>query len=387
MQIAVTPEVAALFARLRAAGVRGWLVGGAVRDSLAGRPVADWDMAVECAPPQLARALPGAKPIGGRYGTVNWHGVEVTPCRREGAYSDGRHPDEVVFGGTIEEDLARRDFTVNAMAWDGERLLDPWKGEADLRGRVLRCVGDPHTRFAEDALRVLRLFRFASVLGFDVEWDTFAAACEAAPELGRVSAQRVRDELNRALTGQTPAALAPLVAGGGLASFGIGPSSVCLGFLGQVPGSLLCRWWALLHATGSDAALAARVFGFGRSFQADYGRLDALYSAGAPQGLLPLKRSLAKGTPFDYRDIAETFAALDARWSGAAGLYTQLLQSREPYKKEQLAVTSAQLMAEGVPPRKLGAVQAMLLKAVVEQPALNEWPTLVQMARSLCRFV
>jgi len=140
--------------------------------------------------------------------TVLHHGVpyEVTTLRGEGAYTDGRHPDEVVFVGSIEQDLERRDFTVNALAYDplDDRFVDPWGGLADLEQKVLRAVGDPKTRFREDGLRVLRAARFAATLEFELETDTEAAVPEALDVFARVSRERVRDEWLKAMKGRLP---------------------------------------------------------------------------------------------------------------------------------------------------------------------------------------
>lgn len=392
MPICIPEKPAAAMASLQRAGIGVWVIGGAVRDSLLGRPVADWDLTVACTPAQLAAALPDAKPIGGEYGTVSWHGVEITPCRAEGAYSDHRHPDTVTFGGDLRADLARRDFTVNAMAYDGRVVTDPYHGRYDLQSRTLRCVGDPAARFAEDALRILRLYRFAGALDFAPEAATAAAALAQAKTLGAVSAQRVRGELNKALAGLRPSALAPLIGAGGLAAFGIPAENLrggaqALAPLDAVPESLLCRWWALLHLTGADAHRAAAVFDFGRSFVRDFARLDALYAAGCPADRRALKLQLLDLPQFPFADAAETFAAVDPAFVPLPGLFAGLCASREPYRCDQLAITPPELLVEGIPGRKIGAVQKCLLKAVIGTPELNVYPTLAQLAKSLAGMV
>ena len=388
MQIMIPEKPAAALAALEAAGLRAWAVGGAVRDSLRGLPAADWDLTAAAQPAQLAAALPDAKPIGGVYGTVSWHGVEITPCREESGYSDHRHPDAVAFGTDLAADLARRDFTVNAMAWDGRELTDPYGGQQDLAARLLRCVGEPEVRFAEDALRILRLYRFAGTLDFAVEPATGAAALRMAPTLCTVSAQRVRGELNKACHGQRPSALTPLLAADGLTAFGLSGEALrenpsALAPLDAVPDNLLCRWWALLRLSRSDAYRAGKVFDFGRSFVRDFARMDALYAAGCPADRHALKRTLMEPVPFSFADAADTLAAVDAAFAPLPALYRELQASGEPYRKEQLAVTPAELLVEGIPNRQIGAVQQCLLKAVIDTPALNVYPTLAQLAKSL----
>ena len=388
MELQIPEKPAAALAALHEAGISAWVVGGAVRDSLLGRPASDWDVTAAGTPEQLAAALPGAAAMGGVYGTITWHGVEITPCRAESGYSDHRHPDSVQFGAALEDDLARRDFTVNAMASDGKTLVDPFGGLADLGARRLRCVGDPAARFAEDALRILRLYRFAGMLDFVPEAATQEKALQLAPTLRTISAPRVRGELNKALHGPRPSALAPLIAAGGLEAFAIPAGALrdapqALVPLDAVPQSILCRWWALLRLTGADAARAAAVFSFGRSFTRDYARLDELYAAGMPADAHALKRLLMDGLPFPFADAAETFAALSPAYAGLPALYAALRASGEPYLAAQLCITPAELLTEGVPAKKIGAVQKCLLRAVIDTPSLNVWPVMAQMARSL----
>lgn len=389
----IIPEKpAAAMAALRAAGIPAWVVGGAVRDSLLGRPVKDWDLTVECGPEQLARALPDAVPMGGVYGTMTWHGVEITPCRAETGYSDRRHPDTVVFGAGLRQDLARRDFTINAMAYDGAVVTDPYHGHIDLADRVLRCVGEPARRFDEDALRILRLYRFAGVLDFVPELETERAALALAPTLAAVSGQRVREELNKALAGPRPSALGPLLAADGLAAFGLRGGALrvdpdALAPLDQVPPDLLCRWWALLRLTDSSLPAVRRAFDFGRNFCRAVEKLDGWCTGGCPADRHALKLLLMDPPPFSVEDAIRALAAVSPEFAEMPEQYAYLCASGEPYRKEQLAITPAELLALGVPGRKIGAVQRCLLKAVIDTPEWNVWPTLAHMAEGLWPLV
>ena len=388
MAIQIPEKPAAALAALHAAGIGAWVVGGAVRDSLLDRAVTDWDLTAACQPEELLAVLPEAKPIGGVYGTVSWHGVEITPCRTEEGYSDNRHPDQVVFGADIRADLARRDFTVNAIAYDGETAIDPYRGHIDLQNHLLRCVGEPARRFQEDALRILRLYRFAGVLDFAIEPETELAALALADTLATVSAPRVRAELTKALLGAKPSALAPLIAAEGLTEFALPADRLVenpagLESLDRVPCQLLYRWWALLRLTGASAKQVGQVFAFSKTFLRDLTRLDRLYEAGCPTDRHAMKLALMEGLPFDPADAFAAFAALDAAFTSAPALYQDLLDSGEPYLKEHLCITPAELLVEEVPGRKIGKVQACLVKAVVDTPAFNVYPTLAQMARGL----
>ncbi|MBE3576970.1 MAG: CCA tRNA nucleotidyltransferase [Limnochordales bacterium] len=202
--------------RLQAAGHQAFLVGGCVRDRLLGREPKDWDIATDARPEQVQQLFEHTVPTGIKYGTVTVLAppgttpsrVEVTTFRRDIGTRDQRHPAEVVFGSSLVDDLARRDFTVNAMAWDPrpghERLLDPWKGRQDLQRRLIRAVGNPRERFREDALRMLRAVRLAAELGFRLEARTRAAIRREAAGVDALSRERVRDELLRILASPDP---------------------------------------------------------------------------------------------------------------------------------------------------------------------------------------
>ena len=194
--------------RLHAAGYEAYIVGGCVRDLLLGRVPEDYDITTAALPAETQQVFAGEKLIetGLKHGTVTvllkGLPLEITTFRVDGDYADGRHPDAVRFTPSLREDLARRDFTVNAMAYHPETgLADPFGGQADLRQGLLRCVGDPERRFAEDALRILRALRFAGTLGFQIEENTRRALLAGKDSLTRISAERVREELLKLLCG------------------------------------------------------------------------------------------------------------------------------------------------------------------------------------------
>lgn len=199
----------AVLERLRADGRQAYVVGGSLRDLLLGRPPADWDVATDALPAQVMARFPGSREVA-RYGTVlvpgatDRHVVEVTTFRRDHRYGDHRRPDTVTFTASLDEDLARRDFTINAMALGPEGLVDPHGGRTDLARRLIRAVGDPAVRFDEDALRLLRAVRLAAVLGFELEPATRTAIRAAAPLLRHVSAERRGQELRRLLAATQP---------------------------------------------------------------------------------------------------------------------------------------------------------------------------------------
>ena len=194
---------------LQAHGYEGFAVGGCVRDSVLNRTPDDWDITTSATPYQVKELFSKTVDTGLQHGTVTVmvHGVgyEVTTYRIDGEYEDGRHPKEVQFTSNLTEDLKRRDFTINAMAYSKDRgLIDEFGGMNDLQRKIIRCVGDPWQRFGEDALRILRAVRFAAQLGFEIEENTKKAIVELAPTLSKISAERIQTETVKLLMSDRP---------------------------------------------------------------------------------------------------------------------------------------------------------------------------------------
>ena len=213
MKLTLDPGAAALLDTLHAAGYAAYAVGGCVRDSLLGRTAHDWDLCTSALPQQVMELFGTEQciPTGLQHGTVTikYGGqlYETTTFRTEGSYTDGRHPDAVQFVPDVRKDLARRDFTINAMAYnEAEGLVDPFGGQKDLQNGLLRAVGEPQQRFTEDALRILRLYRFAARFGFALDAATARAARQLAPHLDCISAERIQEELAKLLAAPQPGA-------------------------------------------------------------------------------------------------------------------------------------------------------------------------------------
>ena len=192
---------------LQQAGYPSYLVGGCVRDLLLGKEPQDFDIATAASPETVGRLFRRVVPTGLPFGTVTVllpDPIEVTTFRYDGRYTDGRHPEQVEFTSDLEADLARRDFTVNAMAWDpvADTLVDPWGGRRDLKQGLIRSVGDPAARFGEDGLRLLRAVRFVSQLEFTIEAETLAALGAGAAGLQRVAKERIGREFAQLVVGE-----------------------------------------------------------------------------------------------------------------------------------------------------------------------------------------
>lgn len=209
MKLEVPKKVQRIIRTLQEQGYDAYAVGGCVRDSLLDRSPADWDITTSAKPMEVKEIFKRTVDTGLQHGTVTVlmerEGFEVTTYRIDGEYEDSRHPKEVIFTGNLEEDLKRRDFTINAMAYNDETgLVDVFGGIRDLESKIVRCVGNPRERFTEDALRILRAVRFSAQLGFTIEKDTAYWAKALAPTLEKISAERIQTELVKLLVSAHP---------------------------------------------------------------------------------------------------------------------------------------------------------------------------------------
>src|SRR3989344_1588214 len=209
MKHALPKDAKKVLATLKKAGFEAYAVGGCVRDIILGRETKDWDFTTSAKPDQIRKLFPDSY-YDNKFGTV---GVpvrkspkdepealyEITTFRSEQGYSDHRHPDQIVWGEKLEDDLKRRDFTVNALAYEGEKIIDPFDGQTDLQKRTLRAVGNHVERFREDALRLMRAVRFSTELQFIIEEETFEAIKNNASLIKNISSERIRDELFKIL--------------------------------------------------------------------------------------------------------------------------------------------------------------------------------------------
>ncbi len=209
MQIKLPDKVSYIIEKLEAAGYEAYAVGGCVRDSLLGRVPDDWDITTSANPYEVKEIFPRTIDTGIQHGTVtvmmDRDGFEVTTYRIDGEYEDSRHPKEVIFTRNLEEDLKRRDFTINAMAYNNRSgIVDIFGGMDDLQNKMIRCVGEARERFTEDALRIMRAVRFSAQLGYEIEENTKRAIVELAPNLKNISAERIQVELVKLLVSPHP---------------------------------------------------------------------------------------------------------------------------------------------------------------------------------------
>ncbi len=401
---AIPAAAQAICEALRADGHGAWVVGGCVRDHLLDRPVNDWDICTSARPERVMQIFPRTIPTGIDHGTITVvrervH-YEVTTLRGDGDYTDGRRPDAVRFLDDIADDLARRDFTVNAIAYDpvAQELVDPHGGLDDLHRGLLRAVGDPAKRFGEDGLRVLRGARFTAALGFDLEPATEAAIPGALEVFRRVSAERVREEWIKALKAPSPSRAFDAMARTGILGVTLPVLSTTsddaswarsLAAVDACPLPVTSRLAALLHAVDLatlDAWLKATKF-----------------SNDERATVLLLLRSQPHGSPGEWsdadvrrwlqgvgRDAARPTLDVAAALRGEAALGG--LRARvETALAEGVALTTGDLAIDGNslmtelamrPSRELGDLLKWLLEQVIDDPSRNTRDALVTLARA-----
>jgi tRNA nucleotidyltransferase (CCA-adding enzyme) len=209
MKIEIPQNAKKILDTMHAAGYEAYIVGGCVRDALLGRVPQDWDITTNALPQDTQKLFKRTIDTGIQHGTITVmmgkEGYEITTYRIDGDYEDNRHPSSVTFTRDLTEDMKRRDFTINAMAYnDEEGLIDKFDGVKDLEAHVIRCVGDPRERFSEDALRIMRAVRFAAQLDYSIDEETYGAIREFAPTLQKISAERIQTELVKLLTSDHP---------------------------------------------------------------------------------------------------------------------------------------------------------------------------------------
>lgn len=397
MNITLPREVAGLLDVFAAHGHTAYVVGGAVRDSLLGRPVHDWDIAAPTSPDETSRLFDAPEyrviPTGIKHGTVtvlvNGMPIEITTFRIDGDYSDGRHPDAVSFSAHIEDDLARRDLTVNAMAYSPDAgLCDPYGGRADISARLIRCVGDPRRRFTEDALRILRAFRFAAELEYDIDRDTLSAATELSARLSLISAERVLSETVRLFSAPHPSKYLLLARRAGVLER-IFPEMTLtdeeLSAVDRLPADACLRMGAMLRgaAVRSPEALRSALDGLKMS-RVEYRRTYAAATLCLPEpDIVGVRRFLREnGNAADA--VAAARACREPGSDEVARLLDEVLAEGGPVTMKTLAVNGQTLKAAGYTDgRTVGMLLKALLDAVTADPTLNNEQTLLALAREL----
>lgn len=437
IQVDIPEPVKSVLNVLESGGYDAYCVGGCVRDSLLGRVPEDWDAATSALPEETMALFPGrAFPTGLQHGTVTVREgslrVEVTTFRTDGTYADSRHPDSVTFTRLLEDDLSRRDFTVNAMAVDlRDQLTDPFGGQADLREGILRCVGDPEKRFSEDALRILRCLRFSAALGFSVEPETARGLRSCRELLRGIAAERVQVELTKLLCGFAAAETLgefPEVVGTVLpellpmVGFDQHSRYHCydvwehtLHALDAVPAEPVLRWAVLLHDAGKPACFTRDERGghfYGhpavstqiadailRRLKFDNATREAVttlvlwHDRDIPRTEKGVRRALMKLGETRMRQLTEVkradnlgqapeFRTRLRELERGTQILDGLLTQNACFSLKQLAVSGRDLMELGFRGPEIGTALNRLLSAVVDGDLPNETAALLSAARA-----
>lgn len=431
MRIDLPEKVRQIINCITEAGFEAYAVGGCIRDSILGREPDDWDITTSATPLQVKQLFRRTIDTGIQHGTVtvmlDREGFEVTTYRIDGKYEDGRHPREVTFTPNLEEDLKRRDFTINAMAYnEQDGLVDLFGGMEDIKAGIIRCVGDPKARFNEDALRIMRAIRFAAQLGYEIDHETKQAIGELAPNLKKISAERIQVELTKLVVSAHPEAIGTVYETGVAAvilpelkdimetqqnhphhSYSVGEHTIRA--MQQVEGRKELRLAMLFHDMGKPRCLTVDENGvthfYGhaqisadiarnilRRLRYDNDTTDTVcrlvlyhdYGNGADpdrrmvrramnkigENLFPLLFAVRKA---DIMAQSQTFRAEKlkrlAKWQE---LYEEILKREECVSLKTLALTGSDLIGLGMRPGKeLGATLHELLEMVLDHPEYN----------------
>ena len=375
MRFELPPGALEVLRRLNAAGHQAYAVGGCVRDLARGVPPHDYDICTSALPAQTERCFAGERVVetGIKHGTVTvlmaGEPYEITTFRTDGDYLDGRHPQSVAFTDSLTEDLRRRDFTINAMAYHPDiGLRDPFDGQADIARRVIRCVGDAGARFTEDALRILRALRFAAELGFDIAPDTARAMRELSGRLALISRERIAAELLRALKGINAVPVLQAFDTVLLAALPDYPAAAlpeALHALAVLPrGDIVLRLAALLAPCGAAGARVLASLKPSRTLSGQVLALTAAAGENIPRAELPLW--LARLGETQLRRLL-TLQGRDDLLSCLPALLAQRL----PLTLGDLAVNGRDLTAAGLP---AGAELGRTLNALHRRVLLGELP-------------
>lgn len=391
-RIEMPVQVEEILGKLREHGYEAFAVGGCVRDAILGRIPGDWDITTSAHPEEVKQVFGHTIDTGLQHGTVtvmrDHIGYEITTYRIDGEYEDGRHPKEVVFTAELREDLRRRDFTINAMAYSHETgIVDIFGGTEDLAARRIRCVGDAGERFTEDALRILRAVRFSAQLGFSIEEMTWQALCELAPSLVHVSKERVQVELTKTLLSDRPeyiwkteaAGLAPYISKTFPEVFAAWKERKRIsGAAAHLPAEKALRWAYFLAPAGEESCV--RVL---RELKMDNDTIDKakILSRFAFTQIEPEEVSVRRAMSamedmvFDWLLLLQE-VLMPERMDAVEmvrSLAKQIRERSDCIRLKTLAVTGKDLIQAGIQPGPaLGKTLHLLFEKVLENPAWNE---------------
>ena len=395
VRIQLPYEVEWVIGKIRDAGYEAFAVGGCVRDTLLGRTPEDWDVTTSARPEAVKAIFERTVDTGLQHGTVtvlkNRKGYEVTTYRIDGEYHDGRHPDSVEFTPNLLEDLKRRDFTINAMAYSHETgIVDEFGGMEDLKAGIVRCVGRPEDRFTEDALRLLRALRFSAQLGFEIEESTYAAIKTIAPNLAKVSKERVQAELTKLLLSAHPERILLLKETGLSAQIVPGFDAVfapaLFSKLSRLPAEKSLRWAGFLLCQSTKQAEAVlKGLKMDNETIGNVSRMIEGAKETLPLEKPAVRRAMSRYTPYQLEGalkLKELMGSPDAE--EIRRLREEIIRDGDCVSLKELAVKGRDLLEAGVERGPMvGEILNHLFDLVLLHPEKNDREFLLKEARRL----
>ena len=395
VRIQLPYEVEWVIGKIRDAGYEAFAVGGCVRDTLLGRTPEDWDVTTSARPEAVKAIFERTVDTGLQHGTVtvlkNRKGYEVTTYRIDGEYHDGRHPDSVEFTPNLLEDLKRRDFTINAMAYSHETgIVDEFGGMEDLKAGIVRCVGRPEDRFTEDALRLLRALRFSAQLGFEIEESTYAAIKTIAPNLAKVSKERVQAELTKLLLSAHPERILLLKETGLSAQIVPGFDAVfapaLFSKLSQLPAEKSLRWAGFLLCQSTKQAEAVlKGLKMDNETIGNVSRMIEGAKETLPLEKPAVRRAMSRYTPYQLEGALKLKELMGSPDAGEIRrLREEIIRDGDCVSLKDLAVKGRDLLEAGVERGPMvGEILNHLFDLVLLHPEKNDRELLLKEVRRL----
>lgn len=383
----IPPKIEYVINSLCENNFEAYVVGGCVRDMLMGKEPTDYDITTSATPEQVIGLFDKTVPTGIKHGTVtviiDKENIEVTTFRTEDNYNDNRHPDNVKFVKSIKEDLARRDFTANAIAFNKYNgIVDFYGGQKDINNRILRAVGDPKIRFCEDALRILRLFRFSSVLEFEIEDNTLNSALELCFTLENISRERILVELQKAVCGKNSKALLPLIKAGGLKFLQI-KDFMKFDILENLRENQSLCFFAFLYFSDCDVLKTAEDLKMNNKFKNYSKILLNLLTIPFPKNKAEIKEMLAASDPEIFEDYLTLIKyAFKQNTDDIKILLQEILNNKEPYLISHLCLNGNDLKDIGICNNNIGIFLEKIRKIVVESPEKNNKDFLLNFSKN-----
>lgn len=354
-------------------GFEAWFVGGCVRDMLLKRPFYDIDIATNALPEDIIKIFPHTIPTGIKHGTVTVvlddKNIEVTTYRSDGLYNDNRHPDSVKFEKNIENDLSRRDFTINAFAYNNDKIIDLFGGMNDLKNRIIKCVGLPEERFKEDSLRILRAYRFSCTLGFGMDSDTEKAAIKLGKLIVNVSGERILVELKKLVSGNNLNCFKYFINNGLLEFCGIGKLTKNIDGLLSV--STTYRLPIFLMLTSFDLEKFKKALKPENKLITTVKALAEMAQSDAPKTKKDIKLLLHKFSKDELLTYFEYLKAIGVDTDYIYSLLNEIEVNNEPYLISHLNVTGEDLLTLGFSGKELGEMLENLCLFIIENPQKN----------------